>query len=111
MALFHGIVVLLAYVVYIVFEPFLVALAWAVILAVVSHPLYLRLLLRRGRTGGAAAATAAVTPSSSYVLSRSLSFTEPLLSRNPPNCAYGPTAPPGKLGTKGGGKTPTAVLE
>jgi predicted PurR-regulated permease PerM len=60
-ALFYGIIILLAYLVYIVFEPFLVALAWAVVLVVVSYPLYLRLSRRWGPTWGSVAATAAVT--------------------------------------------------
>lgn len=60
-ALFYAIIALLAYLVYIVFEPFLVALAWAVVLVVVSHPLYLRLSRRWGLAWGAIAATTAVT--------------------------------------------------
>lgn len=59
--LFYAIIALLAYLVYIVFEPFLVALAWAVVLVVVSHPLYLRLSRRWGGTWGAIAATTGVT--------------------------------------------------
>lgn len=60
-ALFYAIIALLAFLVYIVFEPFLVALAWAVILVVVSHPLYARFERRWGPTWGAVAATTAVT--------------------------------------------------
>jgi predicted PurR-regulated permease PerM len=60
-ALFYGIVALLAYLVYLVFAPFLVALAWAVVLVVVSYPAYQWLARRWGRTGGAAAATIGIT--------------------------------------------------
>jgi predicted PurR-regulated permease PerM len=38
--LFYGIVVILAYFVFLVFQPFLAALAWAVIIVVVSYPAY-----------------------------------------------------------------------
>jgi predicted PurR-regulated permease PerM len=60
-AFFYAIIVLLAYVVYIVFQPFLVALAWAAILVVVSYPVYQRLSRHWGRTWAALAATTAVT--------------------------------------------------
>jgi predicted PurR-regulated permease PerM len=60
-ALFYAIIVVLGYLVYIVFEPFLVALAWAVILVVVSYPLYALLSRRWGPTWGAVAATTGVT--------------------------------------------------
>lgn len=60
-AFFYGIIVLLAYLVYIVFAPFLVSLAWAVVLVVVSYPVYSRLSAKWGPTGAALAATAGVT--------------------------------------------------
>lgn len=60
-ALFYGIIALLAYLVYIVFAPFLVALAWAVVLVVVSYPLYTRLARRWGPTAASLATTTAVT--------------------------------------------------
>ena len=60
-ALFYGIVVLLAYLVYLVFQPFLVALAWAAVLVVVSYPVYDQLAHRWGPTGAALATTAGVT--------------------------------------------------
>ncbi len=44
--LFYGIVVILAYFVFLVFQPFLPALAWAVVTVVVSYPVYLRLRAR-----------------------------------------------------------------
>lgn len=60
-AFFYAIIALLAYVVYIVFEPFLVALAWAVILVVVSYPVYQRLCQHWGPTWASLATTTAVT--------------------------------------------------
>jgi predicted PurR-regulated permease PerM len=60
-AFFCAIVVLLAYVVYIVFAPFLVALAWAVVLVVVSYPVYERLSKLWGPTWASLAATTGVT--------------------------------------------------
>jgi predicted PurR-regulated permease PerM len=59
--LFYGIVVLLAYLVYLIFAPFLTALAWAAVLVVVSYPAYEWLARRWGPTGAAAACTAGVT--------------------------------------------------
>ena len=53
--LFYGIVVVVAYFVFLVFQPFLTALAWAVVIVVVSYPLYLRLLARRFSPSAAAA--------------------------------------------------------
>jgi predicted PurR-regulated permease PerM len=44
--LFYGIVVALVYFVFLVFEPFLPALAWAVVIVVVSYPANLRLRAR-----------------------------------------------------------------
>ena len=55
-AMFYAVLVLLAYLVYRVFEPFLVALGWAGVLVVISYPLYER-LARRMRPGGAALAS------------------------------------------------------
>jgi predicted PurR-regulated permease PerM len=60
-ALFYGIIALLAYLVYLVFAPFLVALAWAAILVVVSYAVYERLVKRWGSTRAALATTAGVT--------------------------------------------------
>lgn len=60
-ALFYGIVVVLAYLVFLVFAPFLVALAWAAILVVVSYPVYEWLAKRWGRTGAALASSVGVT--------------------------------------------------
>ncbi len=58
---FYGIIALLAYLVYIVFAPFLVSLAWAMVLVVVSYPVYSRLSAKWGPTSAALAATMAVT--------------------------------------------------
>ena len=60
-ALFYGIVILLAYLVFLVFQPFLVALAWAAVLVVVSYPVYAQLARRWGPTGAALATTTGVT--------------------------------------------------
>lgn len=60
-ALFYAIVILLAYLVYLVFAPFLVALAWAAVLVVVSYPAYEWLARRWSRTAAALASTAGVT--------------------------------------------------
>lgn len=60
-ALFYGIVIVLAYLVFLVFEPFLVPLAWAVILVVVSYPAYAWLARRWGRTAAAIISTLGVT--------------------------------------------------
>jgi len=59
--LFYGIAIVLAYLVYLVFAPFLVALAWAAVIVVVCYPIYERLARHWGRTGAAAACTAGVT--------------------------------------------------
>ncbi|MGA8145004.1 MAG: AI-2E family transporter [Candidatus Acidiferrales bacterium] len=59
--LFYGIVALLAYLVFRVFEPFLAALAWAVILVVLFFPAYESLAKRWGATTAAVAATFGVT--------------------------------------------------
>jgi predicted PurR-regulated permease PerM len=60
-ALFYGIALLLAYLVFLIFQPFLVPLAWAAVLAVVSFPVYSRLERRFGSTTGAMISTAGVT--------------------------------------------------
>ncbi|MGA2508646.1 MAG: AI-2E family transporter [Candidatus Acidiferrales bacterium] len=59
--LFYGIIILLVFGVYLVFASFLVPLAWAAVLVVVSYPVYERLARRRGSTVAAAVMTAAVT--------------------------------------------------
>ena len=59
--LFYGIIVALAYLVYLVFEPFLVALCWAAVIVVVSYPAYAWLARRWGRTAASAASTLGVT--------------------------------------------------
>ena len=59
--LFYAVLVVLAYLVYRVFEPFLVPLAWAVILAVLFYPMQLRFEKKWGRTRAAAVNTFIVT--------------------------------------------------
>src|SRR6185503_7327351 len=59
--LFYSTVVLLAYLLYLLFRPFLTPLAWAAILAALFHSPYRRLERRWGRGGAAAASTAVVT--------------------------------------------------
>jgi predicted PurR-regulated permease PerM len=59
-ALFYGILVVLAYLVFLVFEPFLAPLAWAVVLVVVSYPVYARIARKWGRTLAATASTVGV---------------------------------------------------
>jgi predicted PurR-regulated permease PerM len=59
--MFYGIVAVLAYLSYLIFEPFLVALAWAIVLVVVFFPVHEWLTRRGGRTMAAIASTAAVT--------------------------------------------------
>lgn len=59
--IFFGVIILLAYLVYLVVSPFVVPLAWAAVLVVVSYPAYERVAARLGPTTGAAATTAAVT--------------------------------------------------
>lgn len=59
--LFFGIVILLVYLVYLVVSPFIVPLAWAAVLVVVSYPAYERVAARLGRNTGAAVTTTAVT--------------------------------------------------
>ncbi len=60
-ALFYGAVLLLAYLVFRIFEPFLVPLGWAAVLVVFFHPLHARLDKRLGKTSAAAASTLGVT--------------------------------------------------
>jgi predicted PurR-regulated permease PerM len=59
--LFYGFVALLAYLVFLVFEPFLEPLCWAAVLVVVFEPLKSRLERPWGKTGSALACTAIVT--------------------------------------------------
>lgn len=60
-ALFYGIIILLVYLVYLVVAPFLMPLAWAAVLVVVSYPAYEWLARRWGATTAAIAGTAGVT--------------------------------------------------
>src|SRR5579863_2720895 len=59
--LFYGAVILLGYLIYLVFAPFLVPLGWAAILVVMFHPWHARLARRMGDTRAAAFSTASVT--------------------------------------------------
>jgi predicted PurR-regulated permease PerM len=59
-ALFYGIVILLAYLVFLVFDPFLVPLAWAAVLVVVSYPAYEWLARRWGPVMAAIVSTLGV---------------------------------------------------
>lgn len=59
--LFYSTVLLLAYLLYLLFSPFLTPLAWAAILAALFHPPYRRLEVRLGKAWAAAASTVAVT--------------------------------------------------
>jgi len=59
--LFYGVVLLLAYLVFRVFEPFLVPLGWAGVLVVIFYPWHRRLEKRWGRTPAAALSTLGVT--------------------------------------------------
>lgn len=59
--LFYLLALVLAYLVYRIFAPFLVALAWAAVLVVLSYPAYEWLARRWGRSAAAAAAAAGVT--------------------------------------------------
>lgn len=60
-ALFYGAVILLAWLVYLIFVPFLVPLGWAAVLVVVFHPWHARLEKRWGATTAAAVSTTLVT--------------------------------------------------
>jgi predicted PurR-regulated permease PerM len=59
--LFYGIVVILAYFVFLVFEPFLPALAWAIVIVVVSYPGYQRIARRFEPTPAALLSTVGIT--------------------------------------------------
>ena len=59
--LFYGIVVILAYFAFLVFQPFLPALAWAVVVVVVSYPAYRKLRARFRPTTAALLCTMGVT--------------------------------------------------
>lgn len=59
--LFYGILAVLAYFAYRVFEPFLSSLAWAAILVVLTFPVYKRLAREWGPNRAALATTAGVT--------------------------------------------------
>jgi predicted PurR-regulated permease PerM len=59
--LFYGVILLLVYFVYRIFEPFLVPLGWAAVFAVIFYSLNKRLEQRWGRTLSAALSTAGVT--------------------------------------------------
>ena len=60
-ALLYGIILLLVYLVYVIFAPFLAALAWAGVLVVVCYPAYERLARRWGPSTAALASTVGVT--------------------------------------------------
>jgi predicted PurR-regulated permease PerM len=59
--LFYGVILLLIYLVYRIFEPFLVPLGWAAVFAVIFYSLNERLEQRWGRSLSAALSTAGVT--------------------------------------------------
>jgi predicted PurR-regulated permease PerM len=56
-ALFYGIVLVLAWLTFLIFQPLLAPLAWAVILVVLFHPLQTRLERRMGNTAAASVTT------------------------------------------------------
>jgi predicted PurR-regulated permease PerM len=58
---FYGFVLLLGYLVFRLFQPFLAPLGWAAVLVVLFHPVHVRLEKRIGRTSAAFASTAGVT--------------------------------------------------
>ncbi len=58
--LFYGIVLLLAYLTFLIVSPFLAPLAWAAVLVVLTYPVYERLVPRIGPTAAAVATTAGV---------------------------------------------------
>ncbi len=58
--LFYGVILLLFYLVFRIFEPFLVPLGWAVVLVVCFYPLHERLVKRWGATRAAVMSTAGV---------------------------------------------------
>jgi predicted PurR-regulated permease PerM len=57
---FYGVAVVLAYLVYQLFQPFLVPLAWAAVLAICFYPTHRRFEERFGRSGAALLSTASV---------------------------------------------------
>ena len=57
----YGVLLLLIYLVFRIYEPFLTALGWAAILAIFFHPLYRRLSRRFSETQAAVLSTIAVT--------------------------------------------------
>ncbi len=59
--LLYAIILLLVYLVYVIFAPFLAALAWAGVLVVVSYPAYERLARHWGPSTAALASTVGVT--------------------------------------------------
>jgi predicted PurR-regulated permease PerM len=59
--LFYGTVLLLAYLLYLLFRPFLTPLAWAAILAALFHSSYSRMETLWGKSTAAAVSTAGVT--------------------------------------------------
>ena len=59
--LFYGVILLLVYLVYRVFEPFLVPLGWAAVFAVIFHSLNEELAQKWGRSFSAAVSTIGVT--------------------------------------------------
>ena len=59
--IFYAVVIALAYMCFLIFEPFLVPLAWAGILVVLFHPWHEHLARRWGNSGAAAISTVAVT--------------------------------------------------
>ena len=59
--LFYGAVLLLGWLVFRIFQPFLVPLGWATVFVVVFHPWHMRLENRWGKTRAAAFSTVAVT--------------------------------------------------
>src|SRR5258705_3955613 len=61
--LFYGMILLLVYLVYRIFEPFLMPLGWAAVFAVIFYSLNKRLEQRWGRNLSAALSTAGVTVS------------------------------------------------
>src|SRR6266446_9189008 len=58
---FYGCVILLGYLIYLLFQPFLASLAWAAIFAAFFFPRYKRLEARLGKTPAAAICTVGVT--------------------------------------------------
>jgi predicted PurR-regulated permease PerM len=59
--LFYSILVVLGYLAYRIFEPFLAPLAWAAILVVLTYPVYKRLTVQSGAGRAALATTTGVT--------------------------------------------------